>query len=153
MKIRFWARELVFLPVNSNIVFWYTFSNFLCFFFCQERFYNPRLYVLLVYLATSKDYSRKDRCNPLLLIVEVWTELSPVVFPFALRGFPHKNFGVWIIFLLHEFIYLFLLVAITYLILHKEIVEKIWCLLEYGEFTLTSGIRAKLISSGISSVN
>ena len=35
------------------------------------------------------------------------------------------------------FIYLLLLVAITYLILHKEMVEKSWCLLEYCEFTLT----------------
>ena len=35
------------------------------------------------------------------------------------------------------FIYLLLLVAITYLILHKEMVERFWCLLEYCEFTLT----------------
>ena len=32
VKIRFWARELVLLPVNNNDIFWYTFSNFLCFF-------------------------------------------------------------------------------------------------------------------------
>ena len=76
-----------------------------------------------------------------------------MVFPFALGGFPRKKFGVWFIFPLHQFIYLLLLVAITYLILYKEIVEKSWCLLEYCEFTLTSGIKAKLVSSGISCVN
>ena len=51
------------------------------------------------------------------------------------------------------FIYFLPLVAITYLILHKEMVEKFWCLLKYSEFTLISGIRAKLISCGISCVN
>ena len=58
---------------------------------------------------------------------------------FSLRigGFPHKNYGVWFIFLLDEFIYLLLLVDIAYLVLHKEMVEKFWCLLEYCEFTLT----------------
>ena len=60
--------------------FWYTFSNFLC--FSQNRLYNPRLYVLLMYLAASRVYFREDRCNPLLLIVEVWTGLGLVVFPF-----------------------------------------------------------------------
>ena len=40
-------------------------------------------------------------------------------------------------FLLHEFIYLLLLVDITYLVLYKEMVEKFLCLLEYCEFTLT----------------
>ena len=114
----------------------YSFFNFPCF-FCQERLYNPRLYVLLMYLVASKDYSREERCNPLLLIVEVWIGLGPVVFSFALGGFPRKNSGVWFIFPLHEFIYLLLLVAITYLILHKEMVEKSWCLLESCEFTLT----------------
>ena len=76
-----------------------------------------------------------------------------MVFPFTLRGFPRKNFGVRFIFPLHGFIYLLLLVVITYLISHKEMVEKSWCLLEYCKFTLTSGIKDKLISSGISSVN
>ena len=76
-----------------------------------------------------------------------------MAFPFALKGFPRKNYGVRFIFLLHEFICLLLLVVIAYLILHKEMVEKSWCLLEYCEFTLTSGIGAKLISSGISCVN
>ena len=47
-----------------------------------------------MYLAASKDYSREDRCNPLLLIMEVWTGLGPVVFPLALGGFPRKNSGV-----------------------------------------------------------
>ena len=93
--------------------------------------------MLLMYLAASKDYSREDKCNLLLLIMEVWTGLGPVVFPFALGGFSHKNSNVWFIFLLHEFIYLLLVVAITYLILHKEKVEKFRCLLEYCEFTLT----------------
>ena len=97
---------------------------FLCF-FCQERLYNPRIYILSMYLEAYRDYSREDRYNPLLLIVEVWIGLGPLVFPFALGGFPHKSYGVWFIFPLHEFIYLLLLVAITYLILHKEIVEKI----------------------------
>ena len=41
-------------------------------------------------------------------------------------------------FLLHEFIYLLLLVAIAHLILHKEMVENFCCLLEYYQFTLTS---------------
>ena len=77
-----------------------------------------------MYLAAFRDYSKKDKCNPLLLIVEVWTGVGPVVFFFASEGFPLKNSSVWFIFLLHEFIYLFLLVAITYLILHKEMVEK-----------------------------
>ena len=48
-----------------------------------------------------------------------------MVFPFTLGGFPRKNSGVWFIFLLHEFIYLLLLVDIVYLVLHKEMVEKI----------------------------
>ena len=78
-----------------------------------------------MYLEAFKDHSREDRCNPLLLIVEVWTGLGPVVFPFALGGFPRKNYGVWFIFPLHEFIYLLLLFYINYLILHKERVEKI----------------------------
>ena len=134
MDIIFWARELVLLPMNSNDVFLVYFLQFFCF-FCQERLYNPRLYVLLMYLAAFRDYSREDKCNPLLLIVEVWTGLGPVVFPFTLGGFPCKNSGVWFIFLLHEFIYLLFLVVI--LILHKEMVEKSWCLLEYCEFTLT----------------
>ena len=60
-----------------------------------------------------------------------------MVFPFALGGFSHKNSSVSFIFLLHEFIYLLLVIAITYLILHKENVEKFWRLLEYCEFTLT----------------
>ena len=90
-----------------------------------------------MYLVAFRDYFREDRCNPLLLIVEVWTELGPVVFSLALGGFPSKNFGVWFIFSLHEFIYLLLLVTITYLILYKEMVEKSWCLLEYCEFTIT----------------
>ena len=47
-----------------------------------------------------------------------------MVFPFTLGGFLHKNFGVSFIFPLHEFIYLLLLVVITYLIFHKENVEK-----------------------------
>ena len=93
VKIRFWAWELVLLHVNSNNVFGYTFSNFLCF-FSQERLYNLRLYVFLMYLAASKDYFRKDKCNALLLILEVWTGLGLVVFPFAFRGFPSKNYGV-----------------------------------------------------------
>ena len=38
---------------------------------------------------------------------------------------------------MHEFIYLLLLVVISYLILHKEMVEIFLCLLEYCEFTLT----------------
>ena len=95
------------------------------------------LYVLLMYLVVFRDYSRQDKCNPLLLIVEFWTGLGPVVFPFTLGVFPRKNSGVWFIFPLHEFIYLLLLVAITYLILYKEMVEKFWYLLEYSEFTLT----------------
>ena len=73
------------------------------------------------YLIT---FFRGSRCNLLLLIVEVWTRLGPVVFPFALRGFPCKYSGLWFIFPLHEFIYVLLLVAITYLILYKEMVEK-----------------------------
>ena len=93
MEIRFLAQELVLLPLNSNNVFGYTFSNFLCF-FRQERLYNPRLYVLLMYLEASRDYSREYMCTPLLLIVEVWTGLSLVVFPFALGGFRRKNYGV-----------------------------------------------------------
>ena len=79
--------------------------------------------MLLIYLATSRDYSRKDRYNPLLLIVEVWIGLGLVIFSFASEGFSRKNFGVWFIFLLHEFIYLFLLGDIAYLVLHKEMVE------------------------------
>ena len=86
------------LPVNSNDIFLGIISPiFLCFFF-QERLYNPRLYVLLMYLVASRDYSREDRCNPLLLIVEVWTRLGPMVFPFALGGFLRKNYGLWFIF-------------------------------------------------------
>ena len=42
-------------------------------------------------MVASRDYSREDKCDPLLLIVEVWTGLGLVVFPFALRGFPCKN--------------------------------------------------------------
>ena len=152
MEIKFWSWELVLLPINNNYVFWGILSPiFLCF-FCQDKFYNPRLYMFLMYL-TASNYSREDRCNPLLLIVEVWIRLSPMVFLFAFGGFPRKNSSVWFIFLLHEFIYLLLLVTITYLILHKEMVEKSWGLLEYCEFTLTSGIRTKLISNGISCVN
>ena len=94
MKIKFWAWELVLLHVNSNNVFGYTFSNFLCFFLSQERLYNLRLYAFLMDLAASKDYFRKDRCNALLLILEVWTGLGLVVFPFAFGGFPSKNYGV-----------------------------------------------------------
>ena len=75
-------------------------------------------------LVASRDYSREDKCNPLLLIVEIWTGLGPVVFPFALGGFPRKNSSIWFIFLLHEFIYLLIVVAITYWIFHKEMVEK-----------------------------
>ena len=50
--------------------------------------------MVLIYLEASTDYSREDRCNPLLLIVDVLTGLDPVVFPFALGGFPCKNYGV-----------------------------------------------------------
>jgi hypothetical protein len=32
-----------------------------------------------------------------LLIVEVLTELGPVVFPFTPEGFPHTNFGVLLV--------------------------------------------------------
>ena len=60
-----------------------------------------------------------------------------MAFPFALKGFPRKNYGVRFIFLLHEFICLLLLVVIAYLILHKEMVENFCCLLEYYQFTLT----------------
>ena len=89
-EIRFWARELVLLPLNSNDIFLgIIYPIFLCFFF-QERLYNPRLYVLLMYLVASRDYSREDKCNPLLLIVEVWTGLDPVVFPIALGVFHIK---------------------------------------------------------------
>ena len=137
MDIRFWAQELVLLHVNNNNIFFGILSpNFLCFFF-QERLYNPRLYVLLMYLTTSRYYFRKDKCNSLLLIMEVWTGLGPMVFRFVLGGFPSKNSGVWFIFLFYEFIYLLMLVAITYLILHKEMVEKFYYLLEYCGFTLT----------------
>ena len=59
-----------------------------------------------------------------------------MVFPFhQIGGFPLKK--ILVSFLLHGFIYLFMLVAIAYLILNKERVEKLWCLLEYCEFTLT----------------
>ena len=43
-------------------------------------------------------------------------------FFFHTKGFPYKNYGICFIFLLHEFIYLLLLVIIVYLILHKEII-------------------------------
>ena len=107
------------------------------------------LYVLLMYLAASRDYSREYMCNPLLSIVEVWTELGSVVFSFTLDRFPCKNSGVWFIFLLHEFIYLLMLVSIAYLILHKEIVEKLWCLLEYCEFTLTNNLYFIIVNEAI----
>ena len=132
------------LLMNSNDVFFILSPIFLCFFY-QERLYNPSIYVLLMYLAAFIDYFRKDKCNPLLLIVEVWTELGLVVFLFALEGFPCKNYGIWFIFLLHEFIYLLLLVVSTYLILHKEIVKKSWYLLKYCEFTLTFVMRMKVL--------
>ena len=90
-----------------------------------------------MYLEISRDYSRKDMYNLLLFIMEIWIELGLVVFPFALRGFPHKNSGVWFIFLLHKLIYLLQLVDIAYLVLHEEKVKKFWYLLEYCEFTLT----------------
>ena len=92
------------------------------------------LYVFLMYLTASKYYSRKDRYNPLLLIIEDWTVLDHVIFPFALMVLHN----IWFIFLLHEFIYALLLVDIAYLVLYKEIVEKLWCLLEYREFTQTN---------------
>jgi hypothetical protein len=38
-----------------------------------------------------------------LLIVEVLTGLGPVVFPFTPEGFPRKNFGVWLWWLLDLF--------------------------------------------------
>ena len=113
VEIGFWTQELVLLPMNSNMFFGYYFSNFL--YFCQERLYNPRLYVLLMHLVSSRDYSREDRCNPLLLIVEVWTKLGPVVFPFTLGSFPRKNSSVWFLFPLHEFIYLFIAASCYYL--------------------------------------
>ena len=69
--------------------------------------------------------------------MEVWTGLGPVIFPFALRVFRVNILVSDLFFMLHEFIYLLLLVDITYLVLHKEMVEKFWCLLEYCEFTLT----------------
>ena len=69
--------------------------------------YNPRLYVLLMYLVASRDYSREDMCTPSLLIVEVWTGLSPMVFPFTLGGFPCKNYGVWFFFFV-AWVYLFI---------------------------------------------
>ena len=78
-----------------------------------------------MYLVASRDYSIKDRCNSLLLIVEVWTGIGPVVFSFALRGFLRKNSRVLFIFLLHEFIYLLLLIVIAYLILYKKNGRKI----------------------------
>ena len=53
----------------SNNIFGILSPIFLCF-FCQERLYNIKLYVLLMYLAASRDYSKEDRCNPLLLIAE-----------------------------------------------------------------------------------
>ena len=94
VEIRFWARELVLLSVNSNIVFFMLSLIFFCF-SCQERLYNPILYVLLMYLIASKYYFREDRCNSLLFIVKVWTVLSLMVFPLIQERF---------IFLLHEFI-------------------------------------------------
>ena len=80
--------------------------------------------MLLMYLAAYRDYFRKDSCNSLLLIVEIWTGLDLVVFLFAFEGFSCKNSYVWFIFLLNEFIYLLLLVDIVYLVLHKEMVGK-----------------------------
>ena len=109
--------------------------------------------MLLMYLASFKDYSRKDMCNSLLLIMEVRTRLGPVVFPFTLGVFHIKILVFDLFFMLHEFIYLFLLVDIVYLVLHKEMAENFSCLLEYCEFTLTSGIKARLIISEISCVN
>ena len=50
--------------------------------------------MLLMYLTAFRDYSREDKCNLLLLIVDVLTGLDPVVFPIALGGFPCKNYGV-----------------------------------------------------------
>ena len=76
-----------------------------------------------------------------------------MIFPFALRVFHVKILVSDLFFMLHEFIYLLLLVDIPYLVLYKEMVEKFWYLLEYCEFTITSGIRARLIISGISCVN
>ena len=66
-----------------------------------------------MYLAASRDYSRKDKYNPLLLIVEAWTGLGPVVFLFALGGFPRKNSDVWFIFV--AWIYLFIAASCYYL--------------------------------------
>ena len=149
VKIRFWVWELVLLPMTSYGIFKGILFPIFLYFFCQERLYDPRLYVLLMYLATSRDYFRENRYNPVLLIVEVWIWLGHVVFPFALGGFPRKNYCIWFIFLLHEFMYLLLLVAITYLILHKEMVEKFWCLLEYCEFTLIEIIKANMIKTNI----
>ena len=134
VEIRFWARNLILLLIDSNDAFGILSPFFL--YFCQEKLYNPKLYVFLMYLIVSKYYSKKDSCNPLLLITNVWTRLNPVGFSFELEGFSCKNSDVWFIFLLYEFIYLLLLVDITYLVLHKEMIEKLWCLLKYCEFTL-----------------
>ena len=57
-EIRFWARELVLLPLNSNDIFLgIIYPIFLCFFY-QERLDNPRLNVLLMYFEASIYYSR-----------------------------------------------------------------------------------------------
>ena len=86
--IRFWARELMLLPTNRNSVFGILSPIF--FVFTKRDCIIQAYMCVLMYLATFRDYSRKDKCNSLLLIVEDWTELGLVVFPFALGVFHVK---------------------------------------------------------------
>ena len=124
VEIIFWAQQLVLLAMNNNNVFWGILSSIFLVFFAKRDYIIQGYMCSWCILVASRDYSREDKCNPLLLIVEIWTGLGPMVFPFALGGFPRKNSSIWFIFLLHEFIYLLIVVAITYWIFHKEMVEK-----------------------------
>ena len=90
--VTIWAVEIkywYYCPWTVTTCFWEFFIQFSLFFF-QDRLYNLRLYVLLMYLVASIE----DMCNPLLLIMEVWIELDHMVFPFAVEDFPYKNSGV-----------------------------------------------------------
>ena len=124
VEIRFWDQEIMLLPMNSNDIFgilspiFFVFDKRDCIiqdYMCSWCIWQPLEIIL-------------EKTSVTLLIVEVWTGLGPVVFLFALGGFPHKKFWCLIYFLLDEFNYFLLLIDIAYLVLHKERVEKLWCL-------------------------
>ena len=84
VEIRFWDQEIMLLPMNSNDIFgilspiFFVFAKRDCIiqdYMCSWCIWKPLEIIL-------------EKTSVTLLIVEVWTGLGPVVFPFALRGFP-----------------------------------------------------------------